>query len=126
MRGHHVLAAVTITVIVAGALAAGMVAIEHPAGGQEVDQSGHRTDLPQLRQQLNISQQVRQHVDAREVARPNPTLAQLARAIPAYVAGLCALIVLGSVLGLYEMRPRSILVLLAVIGGIVYKFYWRS
>ncbi len=122
MRRYHVLAAV----IIAGALAAGMVAMGHPAGGQEVDQNGHRTDLPQLRQQLNISQQVRQHVDAREVARPNPTLAQFSRAVPAYVAGVCALIVLGGVLGLYEMRPRSILVLLAVIGGIVYKFYWRS
>ncbi len=51
-------------------------------------------------------------------------LGELPHALPAYAAGLCAILLLGGVIGFYEMGGATAFVLFAAIGGIVYKFYW--
>jgi uncharacterized membrane protein YebE (DUF533 family) len=111
--------------VITGALVAGLVAAGPPAAGQDVDQNGQRTDLPQLRQQLNIPQQVRQHIDTTEMSKTPPLLVNLARALPAFVAGACVLVLLGRLLGIYQMGPTGTLILLVVIAGIVYRLYWH-
>lgn len=51
-------------------------------------------------------------------------LRQLPRAVPAYVVGGLAVILLAHLCGFFEMGTTSILTLLAAIGAIVYRFYW--
>jgi hypothetical protein len=121
MRGHRLLA----VAVIAAALVEGLLLAGLPAAGQDVDQNGHRTDLPQLRQQLNIPQQVRLHIDTTEMSKTPPLLVELAHAFPGVVAAACALVLLGRLLGIYQMGPTAIVILLAAIGGIVYRFYWH-
>ncbi len=73
----------------------------------------------------NEKSNVRQIVDLRKgIYEESHILGQIPRALPAYVAGGLAIILLAHFLGFFEMGLVSILVLLAAIGGIVYKFYW--
>lgn len=121
VRGHRALA----VAMIAGALTAGLVVAGPRAAGQDVDQNGHRTDLPQLRQQLNIPQQVRQHIDPTETSKTPALLVEVAHAYPAFIAGACALVLLGRLFGVYQMGPTGTVILLAVICGILYRFYWH-
>ncbi|HEX2711392.1 MAG TPA: hypothetical protein VHM88_04105 [Candidatus Acidoferrales bacterium] len=66
----------------------------------------------------------REMVDLRTGIYQENTFAEIPHALPAYVAGFCALVLGGYLLGFYEMGAVSILGLLAAIGGIIYKFYW--
>ena len=66
----------------------------------------------------------REMVDLRQGIYEENTFAEIPHALPAYVAGFCALVLGGYLLGFYEMGAVSILGLLAAIGGIIYKFYW--
>ena len=66
----------------------------------------------------------RDMIDLRGGVYEQNTFAEIPHALPAYVAGFCALVLGGYLLGFYEMGVVSILGLLAAIGGIVYKFYW--
>lgn len=66
----------------------------------------------------------RDMIDLRGGIYEQNTFAEIPHALPAYVAGFCALVLGGYLLGFYEMGVVSILGLLAAIGGIVYKFYW--
>ncbi len=66
----------------------------------------------------------RQYLDLRKGIYEENTFAEIPHALPAYVAGFCALVLGGYLLGFYEMGAVSILGLLAAIGGIIYKFYW--
>ena len=66
----------------------------------------------------------RDMVDLRQGIYQENTFAEIPHALPAYVAGFCALVLGGYLLGFYEMGVVSIFGLLAAIGGIIYKFYW--
>lgn len=97
------------------------------AQGLDVDQNGQRTDLPQIRQQLNVPLQVRQHIDVTEMSKTSPVLSQIAQAVPIFIAAVCALALLGRMVGIYQMGTTGILFLLAVmIGGVVYRFHGHS
>ena len=97
------------------------------AQGLDVDQNGQRTDLPQIRQQLNVPLQVRQHIDVAEMSKTSPVLSQIAQAVPIFIAAVCALALLGRMVGIYQMGTTGILFLLAVmIGGVVYRFHGHS
>ncbi len=123
MQGQRACALVVIAAVVATRL----VMAGWPAGAQDVDQNGQRTDLPQLRQQLNIPLQVRQHIDVTELSKTSPILSQIAQAVPIFIAAACALALLGRVVGIYQMGTTGILILLDVmIGGVVYRFHGHS
>ena len=97
------------------------------AQGLDVDQNGQRTDLPQIRQQLNVPLQVRQHIDASEMSKTSPVLSQIVQGVPIFIAAVCALALLGRVVGIYQMGTTGILFLLAVmIGGVVYRLHGHS
>ncbi len=125
MQGQRAHTLVVIAAVVATRLVlAGWPAV---AQGLDVDQNGQRTDLPQLRQQLNIPLQVRQHIDVTEMSKTSPILSEIAQAVPIVIAAACALALLGRVVGIYQMGTTGILFLLAVmIGGVVYRFHGHS
>lgn len=125
MQGQRAHTLVVIVAVVATRLVlAGWPAV---AQGLDVDQNGQRTDLPQLRQQLNIPLQVRQHIDVTEMSKTSPVLSEIAQAVPIVIAAACALALLGRVVGIYQMGTTGILFLLAVmIGGVVYRFHGHS
>lgn len=67
----------------------------------------------------------RQMIDMRKgVYEESHVLDQFPRALPGFVAGVLAIILLAHFLGFFEMGLVIVLVFLAAIGGIVYKFYW--
>lgn len=116
-------------VVIAAVVATRLVLAGWPAAAQglDVDQNGQRTDLPQIRQQLNVPLQVRQHIDTTEMSKTSPVLTQMAQAVPIFIAALCALALLGRAVGIYQMGTTGILFLLAVmIGGVVYRFHGHS
>jgi hypothetical protein len=55
---------------------------------------------------------------------PSHILSQIPDALPSYIAGACAFLLLGKFLGFYEMGGLTQTILIAIIGGIVYKFYF--
>jgi len=55
---------------------------------------------------------------------PSNVLGSIPKAIPPLIIGICALLVLGSFFGFYELSLMSVVGLLLVIGGVVYKFYY--
>lgn len=55
---------------------------------------------------------------------PSNVLGSIPKAIPPLIIGICGFLVLGSFFGFYELSLSSILGLLIVIGGVVYKFYY--
>jgi hypothetical protein len=54
---------------------------------------------------------------------PSHILSQLPDALPSYIAGACAFLLLGKYLGFYEMAGLTQTILLAIIGGIIYRYY---
>ncbi len=54
---------------------------------------------------------------------PSHILSQIPDALPSYIAGACAFLLLGKFLGFYEMGGLTQTILLAIIGGIVYRYY---
>jgi hypothetical protein len=51
-------------------------------------------------------------------------LGAVAHALPAFAVGALTFILVMRFLGFLEMGAFSVLVLVAIIGGIVWKFYW--
>lgn len=111
MRRHPARVALTVA---AGLMGASFVVGAMAAGQPAPDQSTGDT-----------SSIVRERIDLREgIYQSSHILQQLPRALPAYVAGGLAAILLAHLFGFFEMGATSILVLLALIGAIVYRFYW--
>jgi hypothetical protein len=104
---------VALTVAV-GLVGASLAAAAMAAGQPASDQSSG--DTPSI---------VRERIDLRQgIYQSSHILQQLPRALPAYVAAGLAVILLAHLFGFFEMGATSILILLALIGAIVYRFYW--
>jgi hypothetical protein len=112
MRRLPALLSVTVLAgLVCLSLASGVAAFEQPVPGQVTD---HAPSL--LRQLWEVRQGLYKNGDQ--------FLAQLPRAVPAYVAGGLAVVLLAHLCGFFEMGATSIMVLIAAIGAIVCRFYW--
>ncbi len=67
-----------------------------------------------------------QYVDLRKgTYQETDVLEQMPHALPGLIAGFCVVLLLAGMFGFYEMSSITTLALVAVIGTIVYRFYWH-
>ncbi len=90
------------------AIAAGLLTVARP-GSPAAAQTSTQQNLLDLRKGIYDESHI---------------LDQFPRALPAYVAGFFGILLVGGLFGFYEMSGLTAFVLIAAIGGIVYKFYW--